>query len=45
MQCFDLHGKKHLAAERITSSLRVGANIPALAKMLTGRAAAAIEAI
>jgi hypothetical protein len=36
-QYFDLYRKKHLAADPSPWSLPVGANIPALAKMLTGR--------
>jgi PAS domain S-box-containing protein len=32
----DLHEKEHLAAERISSPLGIGANIPPFAKMLTG---------
>jgi hypothetical protein len=35
-ECFDLHRRKHLASERTPPSLIVGANIPSLAKMLTG---------
>jgi hypothetical protein len=36
-QRINLHGKKRLAAERISSPLRVGANILPFAKMLTWR--------